>query len=205
MTKLWLIRHAETEHNANGIIQGQYDADLSERGRKQAARLAKRLASDPPDVIYSSDSSRAHDTARAVAEVCGLPIHLEPRLREVDTGTWSNHSWREIQRLYPDQWEQLRSGDPHFRRGGAENAFDVQERMVEALREIVAAHEGKRIAVFSHGFAIRTYLAHLLDLPLTHIASRFSQKNTCINRIEPPQNGRHGRLLTLNDTCHLKE
>ena len=47
-----------------------------------------------------------------------------------------------------NQW--IYTCDPHFRRGGAENAFDVQERMVEALREIVAAHEGKRIAVFSH-------------------------------------------------------
>ncbi|MGB0384198.1 MAG: histidine phosphatase family protein, partial [Ardenticatenaceae bacterium] len=74
MSELWLIRHGETDCNAKGIIQGQFDADLSVRGREQARRLGQRLALVPPDVLYSSDLSRAHDTARAVGEACGLAI-----------------------------------------------------------------------------------------------------------------------------------
>lgn len=204
MTTLCFIRHGETDHNATGIIQGQYDAKLNHRGREQAVLLAKRLAKNPPDVLYSSDSSRAHDTARAVAESCGLSIHLDKRLREVDMGRWSNQPWREIQTRYPEEWKRVQNGDPTFKRGGGESTIETQNRMVEAVNEIVAAHAGKQIAIVSHGYAIRTYFAYLLDLSLVHVVRRFQLKNTCISYVQPPQKGKLGRLLTLNDTCHLE-
>lgn len=203
MTTLCFIRHGETNHNATGMIQGQYDAKLSQRGREQAVLLAKRLAKNPPDVLYSSDSSRAHDTARAVAESCGLSIHLDQRLREVDMGVWSNQPWREIQTRYPEEWKRVQNGDPTFKHGGGESTIETQNRMVEAVKEIVAAHAGKQIVIVSHGYAIRTYFAYLLDLSLVHMVRRFQLKNTSISYVQPPRKGKPGRLLTLNDTCHL--
>lgn len=203
MTTLCFIRHGETNHNAMGIVQGQYDAKLSSRGREQTVLLAKRLVKNPPDVIYSSDSSRAHDTARAVGETCGLSIHLDKRLREVDMGKWSNQPWRDIQTIYPEEWKQIQSGDPTVKYGGGESAIEMQTRMVEVVNEIVAAHSGKHIAIVSHGYAIATYFAHLLDLSLVHIMRRFKFKNTCISYVNPPRKGKVGRILTLNDTCHL--
>ena len=203
MATLCFIRHGETDYNAKGIIQGQYDAPLNSHGREQAILLAKRLAKNPPDVLYSSDSSRAHDTARAVAEACDLPIHLDKRLREIAMGRWENQPWREMHKRYPEEWKQARSGDPTFKHGGGESTIEVQTRMVEAVSDILAAHEGKNIAIVSHGYAIRTYFAHVLDLSLTHIVRRFQLKNTCISYVDPPRNGKLGRLLTLNDTHHL--
>lgn len=205
MTHLWLIRHAQTDSNATGVIQGQYDSKLSTLGREQANLLAQRIVKSPPDVIYSSDSSRAHDTARAVAQSCGLPIHLDVRLREIDMGQWSNRPWQEIRDAFPEALERQNS-DPTFRRGvDGENPIEVQERAVAVINEIVAKHQGQRIAVFSHGFTLRTYIAHLLETPLTGIHNRLKFHNTGITRIGFYQGNKYASLITLNDTSHLDE
>lgn len=203
MTQLWLIRHAQTDANATGIIQGQYDAHLSALGREQAHLLAQRLVKSPPDVIYSSDSSRAHDTARAVALMCELPIDLDVRLREIDMGQWSNRPWEEIRRLFPAQLERANS-DPMFRRGvDGEKAIEVQERMVAVINEILARHQGQRIAVFSHGFSLRTYIAYLLEMPMTITHRRLSLSNASITRIRFLENYSSAKVMILNDTYHL--
>lgn len=205
MTDLLLIRHGESAHNAAGLIQGQHDAPLSPRGRVQARRLAARLAADPPDALYCSDLSRAFDTAEPIAAACGLPLHPDPRLREVDMGRWSNRSWREVQRLYPSQWAQFQREEPTFKRGGGECATEVQQRMVAAIEEIVARHGGQRVAIVSHGFAIRTFLAHFLGLPLTLLSRRFAIDNSAVSRLQFNAPPAPGTLLSLNDTCHLYE
>ncbi|MDQ4076434.1 MAG: histidine phosphatase family protein [Chloroflexota bacterium] len=205
MTEVWLIRHGESEANARGVIQGHYDSPLSERGQVQAHRLAERLALDPPDLLYTSDLSRARETARIIADVCSMGLRSEQRLREIEMGSWTNRPFDEIlatmSREERERWER---GDPHFRRGGAESLHELRERFVTIVDEIVQANEGQRVAIVSHGGAIGAYLAHLLRMPLNNIFHHFSLSNTSITRLRPPQANQPGRLLTYNDTCHLE-
>lgn len=204
MTELLLIRHGESESNATGLVQGQFDAHLSERGREQARRLARRLALQPPDVLFCSDLSRAFETARAVAEACKLELHPEPRLREIDMGRWVNQRWEDLARLYPDEWAKMLAGDPDFQRGGGESKVMLQQRTVAAIDEIVAAQAGKRVAIVSHGGTIRTYLAYVLEMPLQRIFTRFRLGNTAICTVRLPQDGTVPTLVSLNDTAHLE-
>src|SRR5688500_1044189 len=95
-TELWLIRHGESEGNRAGLLQGQRDYPLSARGRQQAQRLAERLGTVRFDALYSSDLTRALDTARAVSATIGLPVTLDPGLREIDYGAWSGLTPAEI-------------------------------------------------------------------------------------------------------------
>ena len=205
MTELWLIRHGESESNAAGLVQGQFDVHLSERGREQAKRLARRLALDPPDLIFSSDLSRALDTARAIAEACHLEIHPEPRLREIDMGTWVNQRWEDLATLYPDDYALLNVGDPEFRRGGGESKVMLQQRMVAIIEEIVAAQGGKRIAIVAHGGAIRAYVAYVLGSPLKGIFTRLKMGNTAISKVHLPPDGGVPTVFSLNDTAHLED
>jgi len=81
-----LVRHAESLGNLSGQFQGQTDTPLSSKGRRQAERLAARLADQPIQAVYTSDMSRAHETARPIAERTGAPLIAKQELREIDVG-----------------------------------------------------------------------------------------------------------------------
>src|SRR5690606_19337304 len=80
--RLILWRHGQTAWNVTGRVQGQTDVDLDETGVAQAAATAPRVAQYRPDLIVSSDLRRAARTAAALADVTGLPVEYDARLRE---------------------------------------------------------------------------------------------------------------------------
>lgn len=204
-TELWLVRHGETVSNEKGIVQGQYDAMLSDKGRVQSGLLARRIASISPDALYSSDLSRATETANILAELCDLGVRTDSRLREVDMGSWSNRSIEEIARLHSVDWARSKQGDPYLRRGGGETAIDVQRRMVAAIKEIVEEHRGQIVVIVSHGIAIRTYLSHFLGISLEHAYQRILLSSAGVTCIRFSEEGAPSKLVTLNDVCHLDE
>ena len=99
MTQIYLIRHAEAEGNLYRRVQGHYDGDITERGRKQIDKLAERFRDIHLDALYSSDLRRAVTTASAITRYHDLPLITTPRLREVAMGCWEDRPWGEVE--YP--------------------------------------------------------------------------------------------------------
>jgi len=149
-TTLVLVRHGETDWNADGRLQGQTDRPLSEAGRRQARRLADELAAERVEAIYASDLARSRETAEIVAARLGLPVVLDPGLRERDWGTWEG--------LTPAERERVELV--------AESAADHQQRMLAALRRISARHPAGRVVVVTHGGSIRRVQAATLGVAL---------------------------------------
>ncbi len=140
MTTLLLVRHGETDWNAEGRLQGHTDRPLSDYGRRQARRLAEELEGEELEAIYSSDLARAHETAEIVGERLGLPVALEPDLREKDWGTWEG-----LNAVERDRVEFV-----------GESTEAHQERMLQALRRIAERHPGDgRVLVVTHGGSMR--------------------------------------------------
>ena len=137
MTTIVLLRHAESEWNAEGRWQGHADPTLSPLGRRQAAELDLGAF----DAIYSSDLKRATETAEIVAARLGLPVEYDARLREVDVGEWSGLTRAEIADRYP--------GASEWENGETRAAMGV--RVLEAVLEIAAAHPDGRVLVVTHG------------------------------------------------------
>jgi broad specificity phosphatase PhoE len=139
MTTLLLVRHGETDWNADGRLQGQTDRPLSDFGRRQARQLADELAGEGLDAIYASDLSRARETAEIVGERLGLAVALDADLREKDWGTWEG--------LTPVERDRVEfvgeSTEAHL------------ERTLRALRRISELHPGGRVLVVSHGGSMR--------------------------------------------------
>ena len=151
MTTLLLVRHGETDWNAEGRLQGHTDRPLSDYGRGQARRLAEELEGEELEAIYSSDLARARETAEIVGERLGLPIALEPDLREKDWGTWEGLSPVERDRV-------------EF---VGESTEAHQERMLRALRTIAERHPGNaRILVVTHGGSMRRVQTAAMGLAL---------------------------------------
>ncbi|MFM2090271.1 MAG: hypothetical protein RLZZ127_760 [Planctomycetota bacterium] len=203
--ELWLVRHAESTGNRDGVLQGQDDRPLSERGRKQAQRLGARLLAVPFVAAYASDLERARDTA-AIALADRLPVVPDRALREMDAGTWTGLTAVEIRQRHPAEWDAWeRDRDPDLRRGGGESYRMAQGRIAGALATIVRRHATGPVLVVTHGGVLRAALCDLLGLDLSR-CWRLQFDNTGISRVRPVQPvGRdlRGRVVCINDLGHL--
>jgi glucosyl-3-phosphoglycerate phosphatase len=161
MTLLVLWRHGNTDWNAGERVQGQLDTPLNERGRRQAATAAQRLAVLRPAAIVASDLRRAADTAAALAALTDLPVRLDARLRERYFGDWQGLTIAEIAQRYPAEYACWRAGDPDFG-CGAESTDDMTKRVGAALREAVDAAPDGTVVVTTHGGAARHGIGEML-------------------------------------------
>ncbi len=158
---LW--RHGQTVWNAEQRFQGQSDIPLDETGHAQANRAARLLAGLHPDLIVSSDLSRAAGTAAALARLTGLEVTLDKDLRERHGGCWEGLTDTEIRARYPAEHA---SWDPP----DGEPSRVVAERVAGALNRIAATvvepdtPTGLAVVV-SHGAALRLGMSRLLGMP----------------------------------------
>jgi len=154
----WLIRHAESTWNAAGRWQGQEDPPLSERGRRQAAGLARALAGEGVETLITSDLARAFETASIVGRALGLQPRPEPALRELDAGAWNGLPRSEIARHDAEALALFDSGDMDAPAGGGESRSDAARRARRALLAIGRENAGRRLAVVTHSGVIRSLL-----------------------------------------------
>jgi broad specificity phosphatase PhoE len=157
VTTILLARHGETDWNSEGRFQGHADPPLNDTGRAQAAGLAVELAGADLAAVYSSPLRRAFETAALVASPHDLePITLDA-LREVDVGSWQGLTREEIEARFPGQfarWLDYRQGWDD-----GESYEDMSQRVIAALLELAAAHDGERVLVVTHAGPIRAAFA----------------------------------------------
>lgn len=199
-TRLVLIRHGETAWNRAARIQGHTDIPLSPLGLAQAERLAEALADEPLAAIYSSDLSRARQTAEALARVRRLPIQFDVALRERSFGRFEGMSWTEIDLAFPEDAARWRRREPDFAVGGGESLNVFNARCLAATRRAAAAHPGQNIAMVAHGGVLdclyRAATQVALDAPRS-----WQLSNATINRVLATDEG--FTLIGWNDDRHL--
>ncbi|MDX6402179.1 MAG: glucosyl-3-phosphoglycerate phosphatase [Gaiellaceae bacterium] len=165
MTTLLLVRHGETDWNREGRWQGMSDTSLNELGRDQARALASSL-DGTVDAVYSSDLTRARETAEILAGKLGLEVRLDPRLRERGFGSWEGLTTPEIEERFAETHRLWRAGES----SGAEDAepFEAFSERIEAfLGDVVEQHPGEEVLVVSHGGSIRAI--HALATGLDYV------------------------------------
>jgi probable phosphoglycerate mutase len=156
-TTVILARHGETDWNRERRWQGHADPPLNATGRAQAAALARALAAEPLDGVYSSDLRRARETAATVAARRGLEVVALEELREIDVGEWSGLTSRELEARFPTGWKRHRAGGDGWEHGETHHAMSA--RIVAAISRIAAAHPDGRVLCVIHGGVIRALLA----------------------------------------------
>ncbi len=199
-TTFLLIRHGQTEFNANGRWQGHLDVPLNETGQAQAQALARRLAHWPVTALYASDLQRAAMTAAPLAEAWGVTPIYDPAWRERHVGVFEGRTREELQQAYPDVWAKMRKGILDI--PGGEDQPTLQSRAVAAYQKIVAAHPDEMVAVVSHGGTLNALVSYVLGIPSDQYGRLNFHGNTGLTIIEI--NDRGPRLTMLNDTRHLE-
>jgi probable phosphoglycerate mutase len=197
-TRLYLVRHAQSEGNRGDYQGPDGDPPLSEVGREQARRLAQRLARQRIDALYSSTMRRTLETAQAIAETTGLTVRMVEELREVDLG----EAQRDFDAFPEEETRALR--ERIARRPtwdsfpGSEGSAAARRRIAGAMDRIIEQCRGQRVAVVAHGAVIQTYVSYVLGLERDIL---FYPLNAGITSIRAQ--GERRVIWRLNDVAHL--
>lgn len=162
MTRVYLVRHGQTDWNADDRVQGRADVPLNARGAADAARLRDRLAGVRFDAVVSSPLARARQTAASVLADRPVPLTVSPALTEIDYGRWQGTTPAERRRDDPrlaERWE-THPESVHFPGGESFSAF--RRRVLAAWTALCHDHAHHTVLVSAHGHVNRVILLHIL-------------------------------------------
>jgi len=163
-SRLVLVRHGRTAWNEQGLYQGHADIPLDPVGEQQAAELVPSLAPLGPDLIATSDLSRARQTGAPLAAAVGLTPVVDPRLREVDVGRWEGLTREQAATAYPEEFRRWMGGED-VARGGGETRRDAAARAVDGILDhLRAAGPGALVVIVSHGMVLSATVEALAAL-----------------------------------------
>ena len=161
-----LIRHGETDWNAEQRWQGHYDVPLNQVGLTQAEKLARDLRSLGLEVLLSSDLLRADQTARTIADRHKIPVISTRDLREVDVGAAEGLGYEEVVQRFGlgaiERWRSVRPDDLSFAFDGGETKLAAVKRAEACVTRFLAETDADCVGVVSHGMLIRTFMHYVL-------------------------------------------
>jgi len=154
---IYLARHGETDDNARRVVQGWVDTPLNARGREQARELARQVRDLGLKAIWTSQLSRAAETAQIVGRALDIEPRVDDRLAESQRGSWEGRALDEIERSDPEGWAAWKRGGADFRfPGGGESLPEHVARVAAGLADVEAG--ALPALVVCHGGSVRAAL-----------------------------------------------
>ena len=181
-TEIILIRHGETEWNSQQRMQGHSNSDLSSVGQAQIQALGQWMKNVPFDLIYSSDSLRAKQTAEAITQFSGHELQFDQRLREKNLGVFEGLTSEEARERHPEVFRLFKTAGSKYVIDEGESTQQLQDRALEIVDEIRIKHPEERVLLVTHGGFIRVVMKHSLGLSL-ETPTRFLIRNTGVFRL----------------------
>lgn len=205
MLQVYLVRHGETQWNAERRIQGQSDSALTEKGERQAWQVAERVKSLGITHIIASDLGRTRQTAEIIAQACGCEVQLDPRLRELDMGVLEKRHLDTLSEEEEGWRRRLVNGTSDGRIPQGESMLEMSNRMHAALNACRELPAGSRPLLVSHGMALGCLVSTILGLP-AWAERRLRLRNCSISRVdhqESPWLAPGWVVETAGDISHL--
>ena len=181
-TEIILIRHGETEWNSQRRMQGHSNSDLSSVGQAQIQALGQRMKNVLFDLIYSSDSLRAIQTAEAITQFSGHELKIDLRLREKNLGVFEGLTSEEARERHPEVFRLFKTAGSKYVIDKGESTQQLQDRALEFVDEIRIKHPEERVLLVTLGGFIRVVMKHSLGLSL-ETPTRFLIRNTSVFRL----------------------
>ncbi|MBI3165761.1 MAG: alpha-ribazole phosphatase [Chloroflexi bacterium] len=201
--KLLLTRHGQTDWNIARRYQGHSNTGLNQTGIQQAEQLARRLSSETIHAIYSSDLSRAVDTANRIQilQQTAKAVATDMRWRELSFGDWEGMTYEEMSAHSPELFDAWMKDSLTVSTPNGETHKQLAERVKSAFDELKANHKDETVLVVGHSGSMQTLLALLLGVDL----SRYWQFR--ISQASLSELTVYDDAVTLNlfnDISHLK-
>ena len=198
-THIFLVRHGQTQANAQQYVGGSTDDPLTERGHEQASQVAEHLktAAASATAIYTSPLRRAQETAGHISNATGLSLEVVEPLMEWDAGDWERLNYSDIPKQKGFKFEHLL--DLAWAPPGGETMGSVQTRVVATTQELASRHVGQCIIVVSHGTALGLLLAKLFQ-ENTGAWTQYKLENCSVSELKF---GAVPELVSANQIAHL--
>ncbi len=166
-TTIFFVRHGRTPTTGKVLPGRAPGLHLSDEGRAQAEAVAGRIA-DVPNVaaVYASPLERTKETAAPIARALGRKVVVERGLLECDFGEWTGAELKSLAKL--PEWQLVQRHPSGFRFPGGESFLEMQSRLSEAVRKLVAAHPGETVVAVSHADPVKVVTADAMGTHLDH-------------------------------------
>jgi alpha-ribazole phosphatase/probable phosphoglycerate mutase len=195
--KLYLLRHATTNHNIERRYQGKgTDIDLNNKGIEQAKKTANYLKKHKIDIIYSSPLKRAMQTANIINKHHKKNIKIETLIIERDFGKLEGLKYSEVDYIKINQ-------NNLYDIYQIEKQEDFQKRIIDFFNQLHEKHFGKNILIVTHGGVIKMLLSNLQNIPWQKGIYEIKKDNSAISIIEIDENKKI-KSMDLNKKNHLK-
>jgi broad specificity phosphatase PhoE len=198
MTRIYIVRHGLSKGNLDKVICGHHDTPLTDFGRQQAELVGKHFSKLRIDKVYSSDLSRALETAKIIAKHTNHEPIIDPLLRERACGIFDGLPV-DVALAHP-QWVGFIS-KPHENVDGGETIAQVYKRSRELLDKMVKAHDGEEIVLVTHGGWLWVTIPVVLGIDINNYYGFIGMDNCSISTVVY-DNG-YFVLENLNMTSHL--
>ncbi len=200
--RLLLTRHGQTDWNIAGRYQGHSDVPLNQIGQSQATQIAKRLSKETIHAIYTSDLSRAANTAQAIADFHQLEIKKNSRWRELAFGDWEGMTYQEMSAHSPDLFSKWMIDSLNISTPNGETLAQLAERVKFAFDDLKSQYKDQTVLVVSHSGALQSLLSTTLGVDLNRYW-QFRISQTSLSELTVYEDS--VTLSLLNDTSHLQE
>ena len=197
--RLMLVRHGETDWNAQNRAQGLMQVSLNDNGHYQAAALAAYLGERPITAIYSSDLDRALQTAEPLSVALGIRTQIDERWREINLGIFQGLTYDEAAQTYPAEIAARNADFWNYLTPQGETRRALQDRAYAALDDVVAQTLGPETVIVTHGGTLQVLLWKLFGEDDLRLNGRYH--NTSITTLEH-QDGAWS-LVGVGETLHL--
>lgn len=183
--RLLIVRHGLTDWNMEERMQGRSDVTLNKEGIAQCKKLARHLSKEKIDLIFTSEMSRARDTAELIARK-KIKVIVDPNFNEIDYGIFDGKSLKEIEShpLLSKLWRQRKKDRYKFRIPLGESYADVQTRIMSSLRRIIELYDDHTILIVTHGIVKRLIVMTLLGLDLEEMMKKHSFTNASVTELQ---------------------
>lgn len=203
MLKVYLVRHAQSTLNKQGIKQGSdIDSELSEEGLEQVKKLVDKFKKIEIDGIYCSNLKRSFETAKIIGDALNLKIKQDDNLRELKIGDWSKDKIDPLKRWIEFYESEKAKGIPRedIRPPNGENSWDHIRRIMTFLNSIENIHGN--LIVIAHSGTNKVIIGEIQGTDPDNFYT-IKQENCCVNELE--YDGKKWSVVKINDTSHFQK
>ena len=202
-TTIYLIRHGQTVWNLETRMQGHKDSPLTKIGLTQAQRLHERLRNEKIDLIYSSESKRAYDTAKVIQGNRNIPFYICKELKEINMGKWEGMKQSDIVNNYPEAWNDFwNNPEKYVPIDEGESYEKLKDRVIPEIKHIISSNQGKNIMIVTHRITLKVIMSYFKNQNIHEICNNPDIDPTSLSKISICNGA--SKILLYGDTSHYK-